>query len=615
MRKNLFLAMGLLFCCFNLLIAQENTSTTEGDEFGSNSVWVNTEYPVVLQHLVSNKVVLVVITDEHCVEGQYFIDQLQNSLLRVPAVQLLQVMPAGEKPISRSHLVQYIQQHKLNHPIGIVADLKGFQSANITQLPYFLLYEKTTTPTVVGAGHVGFELINSRIKTLNNDKNLFATCNNAQVKPFIDPAWYANPIIECPTYIADQQGGKGFFLNDAAHHRILGFDDTGTMALQIGSTTPGFSDNNMYGCSLNHPHGMVYHNNKLYIADTYNQRVRVVDFITEKTTTLLGNGYTTWKEEETIDANHQPLGLPVAVAFMGNSLYVASASTNQIFEVDPEDGQAKVFCKLPVNNKTLYPSAPASLKSTGDELYITMNNGELYVADKKGKLTRLGEEVKEHFVSAMEFNGGVIAISEEGHVWFQEKDKWRTLGEAKEKGKHTMMLNHPTDLMIRNGDLYLTDTDNHLVKNIGSSTDKMAMNYWFKVTRDLVGFEPAHTYGELIGMDSIYFKGQDIKVKVLMDLHGFKMVPDGQNEILLNDLTGQIKIPSETITKEEFTFTIQKDFPDADIYIELYLTLEHPENPGVYIVKRSYLDFPVIHDEKEADPIQEQIYTPLLLPY
>lgn len=614
MRKNLILALGLLLFSQQLLNAQENQPQNNGDEFGSNSVWFNTEYPVVLQNLLS-KVVLVVVTDEHSVEGQYFIEQLQNSLIRTPAVQMIQVMPAGDVPISRNHLVQYIQKHKINHPLGVIADLSGFQSTGITELPFFLLYEKSTTPTVVGGGHGGFELINSRIKTLSDDKNLFASCNNSQIKPFNDPSWYANPLIECPSYIADQDGGKGFFINDAAHHRILGFDDTGTMALQIGSTMPGYAEGNMYGCQLNHPRALEYHDNKLYIADTYNQRIRMVDFITEQTSTLLGNGYTTWKKEETIDGKHQPLGLPVALTFMGNNLYVASASTNQIYEVNPKDGTARLFCDLPVNPKALYSSAPVSLKEGDNELYIVMNTGELYTADKKGKVTRMAEDVKDHFVAATDFNGGIIALSEEGHVWFREKDSWKILGEGKEKNKNTMMLNHPTDMMIRNGDLYMTDTDNHLVKTIGSSTDKMAMNYWFKVTRDFVGFEPAHTFGELIGMDSVYLKGKDIKVKVLLDLHGFKLVPDGQNELILNDLTGNVKLTQETLTKEEFSFTIEKAFPDADIYIELYLTLEHPENPGMYIVKRSYLDFPVIHDEEDGDPVQEQIYTPLLLPY
>jgi hypothetical protein len=613
MGKKLIKTTSLLLLLFNQLIAQIPQEEISGDSFGKNSVWFNSEYPVVLENLQS-KVVLVVVTDEHSVEGQYFIDQLQNSLIRTPAVQLLQVMPAGESPVSRNHLIQYIQRHKINHPLGVVADLSGFQSTKIEKLPYFLLYEKTNTPTVGGAGQVGFDLINLRIKTLRDEKTLFATCNNSQIKPFNDPSWYANPLIECPTNITNQEGGKGFFVNDAAHHRILGIDDNGAMALHLGSTMPGYSEGSMYSFQMNHPQGMVYHQNKLYIADTYNHRVRVVDFITEQTSTLLGNGYSTWDKSMTIDSKHQPLGLPVSLAFMGNNLFVASAATNQIFEVDPKDGQAKMFCDLPSNEKSSYPSAPVSIHDGGDELYIIMNTGEFYSADKKGKLTRQAENVKEHFVSAIDFNGGIAAITEEGHIWFFEKGKWKLLGETEDSKKNTIQLNHPTDMTIRNGDLYITETDNHLIKTLGSSTDKMPMNYWFKVTPDLVGFEPAHTFGELVGMDSTFMKGKEIKVKVLLDLHGYKMVPDGLNELRLNDLTGHVKLEEELLTKEEFTFTIEWNYPDEDIYIELYLTLEHPENPGLYIVKRTYFDFPVIHGE-DGDPVQEQVYTPLLLPY
>jgi hypothetical protein len=53
---------------------------------------------------------------------------------------------------------------------------------------------------------------------------------------------------------------------------------------------------------------------------------------------------------------------------------------------------------------------------------------------------------------------------------------------------------------------------------------------------------------------------------------------------------------------------------DPDIYLEIYMTLEHPENKGLFLIKRAYLDIPIAR-QPGAETVQEQIYKPNLLPY
>ena len=92
---------------------------------------------------------------------------------------------------------------------------------------------------------------------------------------------------------------------------------------------------------------MVHANGNLYIADTYNNRIRVIDMTSEQVSSLVGSGYITWKKVKAIDARFEPLGLPTDVAVLGNMLYVLSASTNQLFEVDMKDGAARLVCDFP----------------------------------------------------------------------------------------------------------------------------------------------------------------------------------------------------------------------------------------------------------------------------
>jgi len=117
-----------------------------------------------------------------------------------------------------------------------------------------------------------------------------------------------------------------------------------------------------------------------------------------------------------------------------------------------------------------------------------------------------------------------------------------------------------------------------------------------------------------VQMDSVYVGGSSpLKLHVLLDLEGYKIVPAGQNELVLGDGSGQLKLDTEQPRKEEFTITIDPKYANPDIYLEVYLTLEHPENKGLFLIKRAYLDFPVVPSDNPEN-LQEQIYKPTLLP-
>ena len=101
-------------------------------------------------------------------------------------------------------------------------------------------------------------------------------------------------------------------------------------------------------------------------------------------------------------------------------------------------------------------------------------------------------------------------------------------------------------------------------------------------------------------------------MRVLLDLEGYQVVPQGQNELLPIDMSGKIKAEFTSLKKDEFTITVEPEYTETDIYIEFYLTLEKPENKGLFVIKRAYLILPVVKVE-EAEKLQEQIYKPILL--
>jgi hypothetical protein len=317
-----------------------------------------------------------------------------------------------------------------------------------------------------------------------------------------------------------------------------------------------------------------------------------------------------------VDARFEPFGLPIDLAVLGNALYVLSASTNQLFEVDMKDGAARLLCDLPEGNTGMLRNCPVNINAGANMLYVTMADGKAFKVDRKGKISEIKKGTPFRFASVCEWKNGIAGVTKDGRVVYLEEDKdWKVVGDQTVDGKikNDVRVQGATDIMTKDGDLYIVDSDNHLVRMLGSSSDKIMKNFWFRPGQELVGFDAAHTNGDLVLLDSLYLGNKAVQLRVLLDLEGYTIVAAGQNELIPGDVSGKIKVDSETIRKEEFTITIDPEYSDLDIYMEVYLTLEHPENKGLFLIKRAYLDIPIAK-LPGAETVQEQIFKPNLLP-
>jgi sugar lactone lactonase YvrE len=86
---------------------------------------------------------------------------------------------------------------------------------------------------------------------------------------------------------------------------------------------------------LQHAVGVAYHDGKLYVADTYNSKVKTIDLSTNMVATLLGGPPK--KGEEPVF--NEPTGLTVA----GGKLYVADTNAHRIRVVDLKTKQVSTL--------------------------------------------------------------------------------------------------------------------------------------------------------------------------------------------------------------------------------------------------------------------------------
>ena len=80
---------------------------------------------------------------------------------------------------------------------------------------------------------------------------------------------------------------------------------------------------------LQHCVGVAYHDGKLYVADTYNSKIKTIDLSTGMVTTFLG-GPAKQGEEPVLN---EPTGLTIA----GDTMYVADTNAHRIRVVESQD--------------------------------------------------------------------------------------------------------------------------------------------------------------------------------------------------------------------------------------------------------------------------------------
>lgn len=125
-----------------------------------------------------------------------------------------------------------------------------------------------------------------------------------------------------PTKLASGQGL--LWVADSGNHRVLGIDtETGDVKTTIGSGQPGSADGDFTAAEFHFPSGLAYHGGKLWVADTRNHAVRVVDLAKGSVGTIAG-----------VSGGSDSYPVDLAVSRDGRALFLAMSGGNQIWKID-----------------------------------------------------------------------------------------------------------------------------------------------------------------------------------------------------------------------------------------------------------------------------------------
>ena len=140
-----------------------------------------------------------------------------------------------------------------------------------------------------------------------------------------------------PSGIIAQKGQLFFVDSESSAVRFGPLDSIGQVETLVGVGLFDFGDCDgvFDSARLQHPVGVTGHQELLYIADTYNHKIKVVDLTKKTATTFAGSGVCGMEDGALLDATFcEPSGISICE----NRLYVADTNNHAIRIVDLEAG-------------------------------------------------------------------------------------------------------------------------------------------------------------------------------------------------------------------------------------------------------------------------------------
>ncbi|GMW03249.1 MAG: hypothetical protein AMXMBFR84_43830 [Candidatus Hydrogenedentota bacterium] len=253
-----------------------------------------------------------------------------------------------------------------------------------------------------------------------------------------------------PAKLAVDETTGDVFISDSAYHRILWTDQTGRIKSIIGNGSPVLKDGTLQEAGFCRPMGLALGGSNLYVADSGNHAIRIVDLKQRMVSTfggsgLRGNVYTMTGGTGSL------LSSPQDLILIDGTLYIAMAGSHQIWRASIATANFRPFAGSGILGLKDGPGSSAHLAQPSG---IAAGRGILYVADAESSALRAVD---------LRDEGSVHTLVGTGLYSFG--DSVGSTAEAR--------LQHPTGVSYHDGKIYVADSYNHTIKIVYPATKQV----------------------------------------------------------------------------------------------------------------------------------------------
>ncbi len=351
-----------------------------------------------------------------------------------------------------------ILRYEIEHPVINDSSMTVWRKFGVHSWPTLVLLDPEGYYCGYVSGEGNREIMETVINKLITYHKAKGTLDETPVKFDLEADKAAPTPLRFPGKILADNEGQRLFISDSNHNRIVVSDLNGKVQTVIGSGAIGMQDGSFEKAQFDHPQGMDLDGNLLYVADTENHSIRVVDLDKKTVETIAGTGEQTKERVRGGKPLETALSSPWDVKKIDGKLYIAMAGPHQIWVLDGPES-IHVFAgsgREDIINGTLSESAlaqPSGMATDGKFLYVVDSEGS---AVRKIPLDPEGEVTT------------IVGTSDlaQGRCLFEFGDIDGVGDEAR--------LQHPLGIAYQNGQLYVADSYNHKIKivDIAKRTSK-----------------------------------------------------------------------------------------------------------------------------------------------
>ncbi len=547
-----------------------------------NKEWFNISRPLEVKDL-EERVILLDFWTYACVNCIQAIPQIKKLEEEFGSKLLVIGVHSGKFSNEKegTAIRKAILKHDITHPVVNDAGFKIWDSFKIKAWPSFVLLNPHGRIYEIYEGESQIPQMVKDVKKLISKFKYQLSRDPLPIS--LEKANMIGNILNFPTKIEivnkfSYKNHEEFalFIANSGSNDIVVTSGVGDIILRIGSQRQGFLDGSIENASFNNPSSVLFDGQKLYVADTSNHALRVVDFKNETVETLIGNGLKGEAlTEKNLDAKNFSLASPTDIEFFPdkNHIAIANSGTHQILSYNIQTKKIDLLAGNGSEGINDGKNPENSLAQTAD---LAVFNKKLYFVDSETSSLRVLNE-----------NGEVKTLI--------GKDLFAFGYENGDKSKALMQ--HPLGLMVDNSGIYISDSFNHVIRKYDFSKNQISNYIGQRVRGSLVGKNTQFDEPEGIAATAskLYVADSNNNRIVVIDRK------KNTSEIL--DVMPELQFPNEGFL--EYLPNLQKE-PAAKIKANSEISLEIILNEGWKINEEgpSFINLLELNSDKEASLIE-----------
>ncbi len=553
-------------------------------DFPAGLDWINVSAPVSLEDL-RGKIVLLDFWTYGCINCIHVIPDIKRLEKEYPTqLVVIGVHSAKFDNEGETENIRYIvRRYEVTHPVVNDHNFEIWQSYGVNAWPTFMLIDPFGKVVGQMSGEPLYDRIQPIIDTMAREYGAAGVLNPAPL-PQLQPE--LNNMEETPLrfpgkVLADAAGNR-LFISDSNHNRIVvAALDTYEVLDVIGNGTEGLADGDYASAEFFRPQGLTLDGNKLYVADTENHAIRVVDLDNQTVTTAAGTGKQSFNYDASGPGPEIDLNSPWDVVAVGGKVYIAMAGQHQLWVYDIASGEVGPYAGsgqeglIDGKLKDAAMNQPSGIDSDGTILYF---------ADPEASAIRTAD---------LNPDGSVETIVGTGLFDFGDVD-----GTGDD-----VRLQHALGVTVADdGYLYVADTYNSKIKRIDPST-RESVTYLGSGDEGLVDGDNPQFY-EPGGIDyangKLYIADTNNQVIRVVDMASQMvstvefpnverlMQPAATQTAFSSDAQGVIPLPPQMVNAGEGTIIINVTMPEGyELNTIAPFTAIWPDDPIAQIPEES----------------------------